>query len=41
MEIVNKELIPALDIVGEKFEKEEIFLPQLIASAETVKNPLR
>ncbi|ELC8448878.1 homocysteine S-methyltransferase family protein [Clostridium perfringens] len=37
MEIVNKELIPALDIVGEKFEKEEIFLPQLIASAETVK----
>ena len=37
MEIVNKELIPALDRVGEKFEKEEIFLPQLIASAETVK----
>lgn len=37
MEIVNEHLIPALDLVGEKFEKEEIFLPQLIASAETVK----
>jgi Methionine synthase I, cobalamin-binding domain len=31
-------LIPALDVVGEKYEKGEIFLPQLIQSAETVKN---
>lgn len=37
MEIVNKYLIPALDIVGDKYEKEEIFLPQLIQSAETAK----
>ncbi|MDD6795798.1 MAG: homocysteine S-methyltransferase family protein [Clostridiaceae bacterium] len=37
LEIVNELLIPALDEVGEKFEKEEIFLPQLIQSAETVK----
>lgn len=37
MDIVDEELIPALDMVGAKFEKEEIFLPQLIASAETVK----
>jgi len=37
MDIVNEELIPALDTVGEKFDKGEIFLPQLIRSAETVK----
>ena len=36
MEIVNAYLIPALDIVGEKYESGEIFLPQLIRSAETV-----
>jgi len=38
LEIVNKYLIPALDIVGDKYEKGELFLPQLIQSAETVKN---
>nr|WP_255666827.1 homocysteine S-methyltransferase family protein [Halanaerobium polyolivorans] len=37
LEIVNKDLIPALDIVGERYEKGEIFLPQLVQSAETVK----
>ena len=37
LEIVDKYLIPALDVVGEKYEKGEIFLPQLIQSAETVK----
>lgn len=37
MEIVDSYLIPALDRVGEKYEKQEIFLPQLIRSAETVK----
>ena len=36
-QIVNKFIIPALDIVGEKYEKQEIFLPQLIRSAETSK----
>ncbi|AUN17673.1 homocysteine methyltransferase [Clostridium botulinum] len=35
--IINEELIPALDEVGEKYEKGIIFLPQLIQSAETVK----
>lgn len=33
LEIVNRELIPALDAVGARFEKGEIFLPQLINSA--------
>lgn len=37
MKIVDKYLIPALDIVGEKYDKGYIFLPQLIRSAETVK----
>lgn len=37
LEVVNEDLIPALDIVGEKYEKGIIFLPQLIQSAETVK----
>lgn len=33
MVIINEKLIPALDAVGEKFEKGQIFLPQLIQSA--------
>lgn len=37
LEIINEEFIPALDIVGGKFEKGEMFLPQLMASAEAVK----
>ncbi len=37
LDIVNNYLVPALDIVGERYEKGEIFLPQLIQSAETVK----
>ena len=37
MEVVNKYLIPSLDIVGQKYESGEIFLPQLLQSAETVK----
>ncbi|KYH28943.1 homocysteine S-methyltransferase family protein [Clostridium colicanis] len=36
--IVDEYLIPALDVVGKKYEKGDIFLPQLIMSAETVKN---
>ncbi len=35
--VVNDYLIPALDIVGERYEKGIIFLPQLISAAETVK----
>lgn len=38
IEIINSSFIPALDIVGKKFEKGEIFLPQLLMSAQTVKN---
>lgn len=37
MKIVDGYLIPALEIVGQKYESGEIFLPQLIQSAETVK----
>ncbi|KUO77039.1 MAG: hypothetical protein APF77_17395 [Clostridia bacterium BRH_c25] len=37
MKIVDGYLIPALDIVGQKYESGEIFLPQLIQAAETVK----
>ena len=33
MEIIQGYIIPALDEVGKKYEKEEIFLPQLINSA--------
>ena len=33
MDIINDELIPALDTAGERFEKGIIFLPQLIQSA--------
>lgn len=33
MEIINQILIPALDVVGDKFEKGIIFLPQLILAA--------
>lgn len=38
LEIVNEYLVPALDLVGERYEKGSIFLPQLIQSAETVKS---
>ena len=34
MEIINYVLIPALDVIGEKFEKGKIFLPQLILAAD-------
>lgn len=37
MEIVDKYIIPSLNNVGKSFERGEIFLPQLIQSAETVK----
>ncbi|WP_343231689.1 homocysteine S-methyltransferase family protein [Tissierella simiarum] len=38
--IVNQDIVSALDLVGEKYEKGYIFLPQLIQSAETVKESL-
>ncbi len=38
LDIVDEYIVPALDLVGDKYEKGETFLPQLIQSAETVKN---
>ncbi len=47
LEVVNEMLIPALDLVGSKYESGEIFLPQLIRSAsascqgfEVIKNSI-
>ena len=37
LEVVDDCLIPALDIVGERYEKGILFLPQLLQAAETVK----
>lgn len=37
LEIINNELIPALDKVGKGFEKGTVFLPQLLMSAEAAK----
>jgi len=37
MVIINEMLIPALDVVGDKFEKGTIFLPQLILAADVAK----
>lgn len=37
LDILEEYLIPALDEVGRKYEEGEIFLPQLIQAAETVK----
>ncbi len=37
MELINQEMIPALDRVGKGFEAGTIFLPQLLMSAEAAK----
>ncbi|MBE6593449.1 MAG: homocysteine methyltransferase [Ruminococcaceae bacterium] len=37
LDIINNEIIPALDIVGAGFEKKQTFLPQLLMSAEAAK----
>ena len=37
LEVINAELIPALDKVGKGFEKGTVFLPQLLMSAEAAK----
>lgn len=34
MSVINSYIIPALDTVGERFEKKTMFLPQLLMSAE-------
>lgn len=38
--IVSDELIPAINEVGDLFEQQKYFLPQLIASAETMKKAI-
>ena len=37
-DIINREIIPALNIVGEGFEKKTVYLPQLLMSAEAAKS---
>ena len=37
LDIIQKELIPALNVVGEGFEKGTVFLPQLLMSADAAK----
>ncbi len=36
-DLLNKALIPAMDRVGNRFEKGDLFLPELIVAAETMK----
>ncbi len=38
LRIVQEEIIPALNIVGEGFEKKSVYLPQLLMSAEAAKS---
>ncbi len=38
LDIVNNELIPALNIVGKGFEEKTVYLPQLLMSAEAAKS---
>ncbi len=37
LDIINGEMIPALDVVGKGFEQGTVFLPQLLMSAEAAK----
>lgn len=37
LQIVNEEIIPALDVVGKGFEEKTLYLPQLLQSAEAAK----
>lgn len=37
LELINQEIVPALDAVGDRFEKKTLFLPQLLMSAEAAK----
>lgn len=38
LEIINSQIIPALDVVGKGFENKTVFLPQLLMSAEAAKS---
>ncbi|MCC8073045.1 MAG: homocysteine S-methyltransferase family protein [Clostridiales bacterium] len=37
LDVINNYIIPALDVVGDGFEKNKIFLPQLLMSADAAK----
>lgn len=37
LDIINEEMIPALDVVGKGFEQGTVFLPQLLMSAEAAR----
>ncbi len=37
LDVINKQIIPALDIVGKGFENKTVYLPQLLMSAEAAK----
>jgi 5-methyltetrahydrofolate--homocysteine methyltransferase len=37
LEVVQADIIPALDVVGEGFEKKTVYLPQLLMAAEAAK----
>ena len=37
LEVINSEIIPALNIVGKGFEEKRVYLPQLLMSAEAAK----
>lgn len=38
LELINEQIVPALDVVGIGFEKKTMFLPQLLMSAEAAKS---
>lgn len=38
LDLINRDIIPALDVVGKGFEKNEVYLPQLLMSAEAAKS---
>ena len=37
LDIINEFMIPALNVVGERFEQKKLFLPQLLVSADAAK----
>lgn len=40
-DVLNKSLLPAIDLVGKYFDSGKYFLPQLIASAETMEKSIQ
>lgn len=37
LDVINQHIVPALDAVGDRFERKTLFLPQLLMSAEAAK----